>query len=189
MWSNYDNSSVNLLKNQIEDDLDEKNKFNVIFAFEVLEHLLEPKLLLSKVRDLLLPKGRFVASTPNAASLEVNIMKNHSNTLDIEHISILTPSSIHSLASQNNFKVIKLLNENYPELLDISRFIIVNNYKWDESLSALIISNNDLDALEIYSKIYQRNCKKIINDKNKIAYFILIVGCIRKIKKSLSKKL
>jgi 2-polyprenyl-3-methyl-5-hydroxy-6-metoxy-1,4-benzoquinol methylase len=108
MWSNYDNSSVNLLKNQIEDDLDEKNKFNVIFAFEVLEHLLEPKLLLSKVRDLLLPKGRFVASTPNAASLEVNIMKNHSNTLDIEHISILTPSSIHSLASQNNFKVIKI---------------------------------------------------------------------------------
>ena len=28
----------------------------------------------------------------------------------------------------------------------------MNNYKWDESLSALIISNNDLDALEIYKK-------------------------------------
>lgn len=108
MWSNYDKSSVNLLKNQIEDDLDEKNRFDVVFAFEVLEHLLEPKLLFSKIRDLLLPKGRFIASTPNAASLEVNIMKNHSNTLDIEHISILTPSSIHSLASQSNFKVIKI---------------------------------------------------------------------------------
>jgi len=108
MWSNYDKSSVNLLKNQIEDDLDEKNRFEVVFAFEVLEHLLQPKLLFSKIRDLLLPKGRFIASTPNAASLEVNIMKNHSNTLDIEHISILTPSSIHSLASQNNFKVIKI---------------------------------------------------------------------------------
>ena len=39
------------------------------------------------------------------------------------------------LASKNNFKVIKFLNENYPDILDISRFIIVNNYKWDESLT------------------------------------------------------
>jgi len=108
MWSNYDKSAVNLIKNQIEDVKAEGNKFDVIFAFEVLEHLLEPKLLFSKARDLLLPKGRFIASTPNAASLEVNLMKNQSNTLDIEHISILSPSSIHALASQNNFRVIKI---------------------------------------------------------------------------------
>jgi hypothetical protein len=28
----------------------------------------------------------------------------------------------------------------------------MNNYKWDESLSALIISNNDLEALKVYKE-------------------------------------
>jgi len=108
MWSNYNESPVKLITNQIEDVSVESNKFDVIFAFEVIEHLLEPKMLFSKISDLLLPKGRFVASTPNAASLEVNLMKSQSNTLDIEHISILTPQSIHSLATKNDLKVVKI---------------------------------------------------------------------------------
>ena len=56
------------------------------------------------------------------------------------------------LASKNNFRVIKFLNENYPEILNISRFIIENNYKWDESLTALIAFNGNLEALKIYKK-------------------------------------
>ena len=35
-------------------------------------------------------------------------MKNTSNTIDIEHISIVTPLAIHSLANRHNFKVVKI---------------------------------------------------------------------------------
>jgi TonB family protein len=65
--------------------------------------------------------------------------------LNKNQINILLSPYIRDYASKNNFKVIKLLNENYPELLDISRFIIVNNYKWDESLTGLIAFNGDLN--------------------------------------------
>ena len=65
---------------------------------------------------------------------------------------VLDEEILIKLASHNNFKVIKFLNENYLELLDISIFIIVNNYKWDESLTALIAFNGDLKALKIYIK-------------------------------------
>ena len=67
---------------------------------------------------------------------------------------ILDEEILIKLASNNNFKVIKFLNENYPELLDISRFIIVNNYKWDESLTSLIAFNGNLDALKISSAVF-----------------------------------
>jgi hypothetical protein len=56
------------------------------------------------------------------------------------------------LASKNNFTALKFFNENYPDKLNISRFIIVNNYKWDESLTALIAFNGNLKALKIYRK-------------------------------------
>lgn len=159
MWSNYLNSPVKLIKNQIEDVMDESNKFDVLFAFEVLEHLLEPKLLFSKASDLLLPKGRFIASTPNAASLEVNIMKNQSNTLDIEHISILTPSSIHSLAAQNNFRVIKietpgkfdleLMSKKYRNfILPLLSKSFISKFRLQESLAQFGFSSHMKFVLE-----------------------------------------
>jgi len=37
-------------------------------------------------------------------------------------------------------------------MLDISRFIIKNNYKCDESLTALIASSGNIEALKIYHK-------------------------------------
>jgi 2-polyprenyl-3-methyl-5-hydroxy-6-metoxy-1,4-benzoquinol methylase len=46
-------------------------KFDFIVAGEILEHLEEPRLLLSKIRDMLTPGGRAFISTPvNAATVD-----------------------------------------------------------------------------------------------------------------------
>ena len=65
-----------------------------------------------------------------------------------------------------NFTALKFFNENYPDKLNISKFIIVNNYKWYESLSALIIFNCGLKALKIYIKY---------GSLNKIKKYVLIL--------------
>jgi 2-polyprenyl-3-methyl-5-hydroxy-6-metoxy-1,4-benzoquinol methylase len=108
MWINYDHSEVNLLKVPLEEINETQNKFGVIYAFEVLEHLLNPELLFQKASSLLTNGGLLILSTPNSASIEVTSMKNTSNTIDIEHISIVTPLAIHSLANRHNFKVVKI---------------------------------------------------------------------------------
>jgi hypothetical protein len=56
------------------------------------------------------------------------------------------------LASKNNFEALKFFDKNYPDKLNISNFIVVNNYKWDKSLTALIAFNGNLEALKIYRK-------------------------------------
>jgi 2-polyprenyl-3-methyl-5-hydroxy-6-metoxy-1,4-benzoquinol methylase len=108
MWVNYEHSEVNLLKVPLEEINETQNKFGVIYAFEVLEHLLNPELLFQKASSLLINGGLLILSTPNSASIEVTSMKNASNTIDIEHISIVTPLAIHSLANRYNFKVVKI---------------------------------------------------------------------------------
>jgi hypothetical protein len=56
------------------------------------------------------------------------------------------------LASRKDFRILKYFHENFPEKLTISKYIIMNNYTWKCSLSELIISYIDFEALEIYKK-------------------------------------
>jgi 2-polyprenyl-3-methyl-5-hydroxy-6-metoxy-1,4-benzoquinol methylase len=110
MWIAYEGSQVKLLQTSLEqiNDFVENSKFDVVIAFEVLEHLLRPELLFERAKDLLNPGGKLIVSTPNSLSLEISIMKNLSNTLDIEHISVISPPAVHALATKYNFKVVQI---------------------------------------------------------------------------------
>ena len=85
------------------------NYFDVVICFEVLEHILEPQIFLGNVNRNLQDFGYFFATTPNAQSLEVQILREKSTTIDIEHISVLAPASIYALAQKSGFQV--LINE------------------------------------------------------------------------------
>ncbi len=82
--------------------------FDLIICFEVLEHLLEPSSLLNSLRVILKEEGLFLGSTPNGQSLEVQILKQLSTTIDIEHISVLSPAGLHSLARKCNYCVLEI---------------------------------------------------------------------------------
>ncbi len=83
-------------------------KFDAVMCFEVLEHLLDPSIILSQVYENLKSQGLFFASTPNAQSLEVQLLRDESTTIDIEHITVLAPSSIHALSNMTRFGVTEI---------------------------------------------------------------------------------
>jgi 2-polyprenyl-3-methyl-5-hydroxy-6-metoxy-1,4-benzoquinol methylase len=108
MWAYFTENRVKLIKSDLESLDSTGTNFDCVFAFEVLEHLLEPRLLFEKASLLLCKGGKLILSTPNAASLEVNIMRDDSNTLDMEHISLITPAAVHHLAITNGLRVLKI---------------------------------------------------------------------------------
>jgi len=81
------------------------HKFDVIVLFEVIEHLLDPMEFLRKALTLLNPNGILMFTTPNAQSLEVQWMKERTTTIDIEHITLLSPASVTHLALRNALQV------------------------------------------------------------------------------------
>jgi len=91
-------------------------KFDAVICFEVLEHLLEPSKILSAVYSNLKNGGYLFASTPNAKSIEVQLLKEMSTTLDIEHISVLSPASIQALGIRNNFKIVEISTPGFFDL-------------------------------------------------------------------------
>lgn len=123
---------MHLLENGIEviqlADLESQefqHRFDAVVSFEVLEHLLNPGEFLSIFKDNLKKEGFLFATTPNANSFEVQLLQDKSTTIDIEHISILTPAGVQALAISNGYRVedvstpgefdIELINEIYEE--------------------------------------------------------------------------
>jgi SAM-dependent methyltransferase len=82
-----------------------RESFDLVIGFEVLEHFLEPNDFFEICLNALKPNGIIILSTPNAQSFEVQLLRNKSTTLDIEHISVLTPTAINLLAKKNGFEV------------------------------------------------------------------------------------
>jgi 2-polyprenyl-6-hydroxyphenyl methylase/3-demethylubiquinone-9 3-methyltransferase len=107
------------------------DKFDVVCAFEVVEHILHPEKFVNTISDILNPGGIVVISCPNAKSLELEILKERSCAVDIEHVNLFTKKSLKYLFNKYGFSLTEFstpgsmdidlikngLNESDPEYL------------------------------------------------------------------------
>ena len=107
MWPLWSDPSIELIPDFMKDD-ESHGQFDIILAFEVLEHLLAPGAFFRRVGEKLRPGGLLLVSTPNAASLEVQLLADSSTTIDVEHISLLTPAALHALAAKHGMVVLEI---------------------------------------------------------------------------------
>ena len=98
-----------------EDFYQYRNFFDIIVCADVLEHLIHPEKILSKISPLLKQgKGRMIVSLPNAAhaSIKTNLLLNdftytEMGILDKTHLHFYTAKSIAELLASAEFKIIK----------------------------------------------------------------------------------
>jgi 2-polyprenyl-3-methyl-5-hydroxy-6-metoxy-1,4-benzoquinol methylase len=137
------NKDFRVVNSNFEDSDLHIDKQDVICAFEVLEHILNPLSLFEFAKEHLKENGLLIFTTPNAHSVEVNYLNKHSTTIDIEHISVLTPSAIFNLASKSNF-VVEGLNSNGH--LDID--LIINSTRLPKFLSSILYKLMNLFSIQ-----------------------------------------
>ncbi|MBX3328805.1 MAG: class I SAM-dependent methyltransferase [Nitrospira sp.] len=86
--------------------------FDVITAFELIEHLNAPRLLLNECHRILKPEGVLIINTPNAASWTASVMRECWDGFSLSsmggHVSFFSPRSLANLAGQCGFRVERL---------------------------------------------------------------------------------
>ena len=86
--------------------------FHVITAFELIEHLRDPLLLLTECYRILRPRGVLIINTPNAASWTAGAMRERWDGFSLSsmggHVSFFSPRSLVHLAGQCGFRVERL---------------------------------------------------------------------------------
>ena len=90
------------------EDLDTDKSFDAVTMFHVLEHIIDPQMLLDKVHTLLKEKGRLLVVVPNGESLGVKLFKETYNWNVPHHISFFTPDSISQMFKSSGFRIIEL---------------------------------------------------------------------------------
>lgn len=95
-----------------------QRQFDTVFAWELLEHLLEPDHFLRLVRKVLKPGAPLILSTPNERSVETRKLGTDSSNILFDHVRLYNPRSIQRLLERNGFRAIEIVT---PGQLDVDR--------------------------------------------------------------------
>lgn len=93
------------------------NQFDVITAFAIIEHVLNPLECLTVWSSLLKPGGRFVIGVPLKDGATANLFGKHNNNVTEapRHVSLPTQKSIQILAHRAGMEVINIHGESILE--------------------------------------------------------------------------
>jgi SAM-dependent methyltransferase len=85
------------------------NSFDLVTAWDVIEHVPEPQALLDRMRTLIAPGGKLLLETQNVASRWARLLgKRWHHFKHLEHIYHFTPATIRSLLEARGFRVLDL---------------------------------------------------------------------------------
>lgn len=92
-----------------------KEKFDIVFAGEIIEHIFNTDLFLKNIKKVLKKRGKVIITTPNIATLGRRLMllfgmnpliETTARSTDAGHIRYFTVGSLKKLLNDNNFHVI-----------------------------------------------------------------------------------
>lgn len=89
---------------------------DVVTAFEVIEHLFDPRAFIRHCAELLPAGGLLVLTCPNVKSYEIEMLGPKSSSVDHEHLNYFHPDSLTNLVESEGFTVVELTT---PGKLDI----------------------------------------------------------------------
>jgi len=93
----------------LEDAPQPHEKYDLVVAWMVVEHLHQPVLAMKKLSDWVTPQGYLVISIPNCASLEFDMFKHNWYALQLpNHLYHFTPESIRKTLEAAGWKIEKI---------------------------------------------------------------------------------
>ncbi len=155
---------LDLKSNKIEiltggfDDLNHMERtFDVVFAWELIEHILEPDQFLQLVRKVMAPGAMFLLSTPNEKSVETRKLQTESSNILFDHVRLYNPNAIKRLFERNGFRIVELST---PGLLDVERLethMRENPGVFDDDPALQFLLNSDETLAKNFQGFLQAN--------------------------------
>jgi 2-polyprenyl-3-methyl-5-hydroxy-6-metoxy-1,4-benzoquinol methylase len=105
------------------------DKFNLIVLNDVIEHPLNPGILIAQLANLLTEAGKIMIWTPNGDEIESDKDK-VTLRVDLEHMQYLTSGAIKELCYQSNLEVFHYAQLGYPTEVNFIHRQKTNDFKF-----------------------------------------------------------
>jgi 2-polyprenyl-3-methyl-5-hydroxy-6-metoxy-1,4-benzoquinol methylase len=99
---------VEVINKRIEDIGGEVGRADVVVAFEVIEHLYEPRRFLENIFSLIAPGGLLIVSCPNGLGFDIAMLGAGALAVDAEHVNLFNPASLTGLVQDCGFEVLRV---------------------------------------------------------------------------------
>jgi 2-polyprenyl-3-methyl-5-hydroxy-6-metoxy-1,4-benzoquinol methylase len=99
---------VEVINKRIEELCGEVGSADVVVAFEVIEHLYEPRRFLENIFPLIAPGGLLIASCPNGLGFDIAMLGAGALAVDAEHVNLFNPASLTFLMQKCGFEVLRV---------------------------------------------------------------------------------
>ncbi len=99
---------LEVINKRIEDVTGKLAAADVAAAFEVIEHLFEPRAFLEQCARLMRPGGLLVLSCPNGQGFDIALLGSVSLAIDPEHVNLFNPRSLPLLVESCGFQVLEV---------------------------------------------------------------------------------
>jgi len=101
--------NINVIEKLIEEVTLESNSIDVIACFEVIEHLFSPKDFIKRCGSLLDSGGFLFLTCPNGKGFDILVLRNQSNSVDVEHLNYFNPASLSHLLKECGFEIVEII--------------------------------------------------------------------------------
>jgi 2-polyprenyl-3-methyl-5-hydroxy-6-metoxy-1,4-benzoquinol methylase len=123
--ANLREHNINVLTSDVDSQwhLEHQNKFDVIIMRHVLEHFLDPRSVLQKVRHVLRPGGVLYIAVPDAKNAARPLLRRY---FRVVHVSYFSRISLTNLLTQVGLKAIRMVEGDERERKEIFTFCEVS---------------------------------------------------------------
>jgi 2-polyprenyl-3-methyl-5-hydroxy-6-metoxy-1,4-benzoquinol methylase len=122
---------VAVIEERIEDIGSEVAQADVLVAFEVIEHLYEPRRFVAKAKQLVRPGGLLVLSCPNGEGFDIAVLGPESQAVDAEHVNLFNPQSLARLVKEQGFEVLEVTTPGRLDAEIVRDAVLAGKHKLD----------------------------------------------------------
>lgn len=138
--------NVEIITGGFEEIERSERKFDVVFAWEVIEHILEPDHFLRLVRKAMKPGAPLILSTPNERSVETRKLGAHSSNILFDHVRLYNPQAIAALLKRNGFRVVELSTPGQLDVERLQNFLYCNPEAFEDDPALRLILGDESSA-------------------------------------------
>jgi|TARA_B110000483_G_scaffold58530_1_gene73094 2-polyprenyl-3-methyl-5-hydroxy-6-metoxy-1,4-benzoquinol methylase len=96
---------IKITNQELKENIFEKNYFDVVILYHVIEHLEKPLEILKSIRDILKPNGFLILGTPTSSNMMFKIFKENFRLLDPGHLSIVSEKQLKKSLLHFGFQI------------------------------------------------------------------------------------
>ncbi|HIH51955.1 MAG TPA: class I SAM-dependent methyltransferase [Nanoarchaeota archaeon] len=136
-----ESKNLKIKKGFLKQGLFEKKFFDLITLNHVLEHVNNPKEVLTEINRLLKGDGLFIVGVPNTHSLARKIFKKTRLAYDLpRHLINYSDKNLINFLKKNGFKIVKVRYNSRPSQFSVSlRYLLGFNKKFEKILDIIFL--------------------------------------------------